>query len=199
MTTTTIPTDRGRTARRGAGFTLVEIMIGATLSTFILAGVLSSFLMLGRSGMNLQNYVDSEAQVRKGLESFSEDVRMASNVTWNSSTSITLTFPSGTGKYSTDGYKVTYYAVLVSNHPEQSYFYRRPGDTSSTATVTTYISGLSSFIFTRYNRLDGAAANNAETKRLQITMNVRKTGQTLVDANTTLVSASFTLRNKSAS
>ena len=32
-----------------AAFTLAEVMVAASLSTFILAGVLSAFLMLGRS------------------------------------------------------------------------------------------------------------------------------------------------------
>ncbi len=50
MTTSTI-----RSERRLRGFTLVEVMIAATLGTFVLAGVLSTFLMLGRSGANVAN------------------------------------------------------------------------------------------------------------------------------------------------
>ena len=43
-------------------------MIGAALSSFILAGVLSTFLFLGRSGANIQNYNDMESQARSALE-----------------------------------------------------------------------------------------------------------------------------------
>ena len=54
------------------------------------------------------------------------------------------------------------------------------------------------FKFRGYNRLDATAANNDETKRIQLSMNVRRTGSTLVAANTTLVLASYILRNKVA-
>jgi len=55
-----------------------------------------------------------------------------------------------------------------------------------------------SFTYSRFNRLDGAATNDNETKRVQISMNVRRTGSTLVAANTRLVLASYILRNKVA-
>ncbi|MEO5960972.1 MAG: type II secretion system protein, partial [Opitutaceae bacterium] len=44
------PTSRRR------GFTLVEVLIAATISAVVLAGVLTSFLMMGRSGYNASNY-----------------------------------------------------------------------------------------------------------------------------------------------
>lgn len=198
MTSSTTPPDTGRHHPRRAGFTLVEVMISATLSTFILAGVLSSFLMLGRSGMNIAGYSESESQIRKGIELFSEDVRMANNITWNSASSVTLTFPASTNKYAGNHYKVTYaYDSATSGETAKS-FYRKPGADDEETTKTVYIRDLSSFSFARWNRVNGTASNDAETKRLQITLNVRKTGQTLVAANTTLVSASFTLRNKVA-
>ena len=72
MITTTPPrTLRPRNRQRRAGrraFTLVEVMISATLAAFILAGTLSTFLFLGRSGANIRNYSDMESQARKGLE-----------------------------------------------------------------------------------------------------------------------------------
>ena len=197
MTSSTTPPDAGRHHPRRAGFTLVEVMISATLSTFILAGVLSSFLMLGRSGMNIAGYSESESQIRRGIEEFSKDVRMANNITWNSASSVTLTVPNN---YMGNANKVTYaYDNATSGETARS-FYRMAGDPSSNAVKTAYIRDLTSFSFARFNRVNDhdPAANDAETKRLQITMNVRKAGQTLVAANTTLVSASFTLRNKVA-
>ena len=64
-----------------AGFTLPEMMIGATIGSFVLLGILSSFLFLGRTGANAYNYVGMEQEARRGLERFSEDVRMASGIT----------------------------------------------------------------------------------------------------------------------
>src|SRR3954470_2162718 len=72
------------------GFTLVEMMVGATLSVIILAATLSTFLFLGRSGANLRNYNDMESQARKALELFAEDTRQASSVTWTSATNVVM-------------------------------------------------------------------------------------------------------------
>src|SRR5438309_1691074 len=89
---TTLPdrTRLGANRRLRSGFTLAEVMVASTISVFVMAGVLSSFLMMGRSGANAYNYVGMEEDARKGLERFGEDVRMAKNVTWTSSTDVNL-------------------------------------------------------------------------------------------------------------
>ncbi|MEI6464394.1 MAG: hypothetical protein WCQ89_06695, partial [Verrucomicrobiota bacterium] len=66
-------------------------MISATLGSFVLLAVLTTFLFLGRSGANLMNYSDMETQARKALELFAEDTRQASDVYWNSADSVRLT------------------------------------------------------------------------------------------------------------
>ena len=55
MTTSTI-----RSKRAIRAFTLVEVMIASSLGTMVLAGVMSTFLMLGRSGANIANYSEME-------------------------------------------------------------------------------------------------------------------------------------------
>jgi Tfp pilus assembly protein PilW len=187
---------RRRTSRTPDGaFTLVEVIIGATIGSFILAGVLAAFLMLGRSGMNAAHYSMSEAEIRRAIEDFSQDIRMASNVTWNSAESITLTVPNN---YASNGNQVTYAYDSSTSGATSKCFYRVPGTASSTAGKTIYVRSVSSCSFARFNRLDVAANSDAETKRIQVTLNVRRTGATLVAANTALVSASFTLRNQPA-
>src|SRR5688572_9109286 len=79
MTTTTLSPDRK--SRRLSAFTLAEVMIGVSVSAFIMAGVMSTFLFLGRSGANIQNYNDMEAQARQALEVFAQDTRQASSIT----------------------------------------------------------------------------------------------------------------------
>lgn len=204
MITSTIHTDRRAGGRRiscrkrsrSGAFSLVEIIIGSSIGSFVLAGVLAAFLMLTKSGMSLSNYSVSEAEIRRGIEDFSQDIRMASDIAWNSSTSITLTVPNN---YTSNSNKVTYVYDSSSAGTTAQCFYRMPGDASSTATKTIYVRNVSSLTFARYNRLDATAANNTETKRIQITMTVRKTNTGLVAATTTLVSASYTLRNKPTS
>jgi prepilin-type N-terminal cleavage/methylation domain-containing protein len=78
---------------RRRAFTLVEVMIGATIGSFVLAGVLSTFLLLGRSGANIVAYTVMDTQTRRAIEEFAQDVRMASAIVWNDSASVTLTVP----------------------------------------------------------------------------------------------------------
>jgi Tfp pilus assembly protein PilW len=163
------------------------------LGAMVLAGVLSSFLMLGRTSIGAVNYSVAESELRRGIEEFSRDVRMAKSIRWNSATSITLTVPDN---YTSTANEVTYaYDNSTSGATAQA-FYCMPGNSASTAAKTVYVHSVSSFSYSRFNRLNTAAATDAETKRVQITMNVRRNTATLVAGNTALVSASYTLRNK---
>lgn len=182
ITTTLSPIRINKPGRRG--FTLVEVMISASLSTFILAGVLSTFLFLGRSGANLRNYSDMEAQARRGLELFAEDVRQASAITWNSETQCTLTVNSA--------------SVVYAYNSGASNFTR-----NGTAIITGITAG--SFAFSAFNvtgtemDLDTAAKRttaSTSTKQLQITLEATRTNSTVVDATNTVLSARFILRNK---
>ncbi len=165
-------------------------MIGASLGTIVLTGVMATFLMLGRTGMNAANYSMSETEIRRALESFSQDARMASDLVWNSETSVTLTVPND---YAANGNQVTY-----AYDSDDQIFFRRPGDVSSSATRLDLIRSVSSLEFARFNRLNSPTSSDSEAKRLRVTLNVRRTGTTLVAANTTVVSTSFVLRNKVA-
>ena len=187
MTSFSTPT-RARKA-----FTLAEVMIGATISAFVLTAMMTSFLMLGRSGTNLANYSMMETQARRALEDFSQDLRMASNVAWNSSTSITLTVPNN---YTSTSNLVTYAWDSSSSGATAKSFYRMPGNAAASNAKTVLANRVVSFEYLRYNRLDAAAANEAETKRIVLTMQMRSTGVTLADTTNNVISASFILRNK---
>jgi Tfp pilus assembly protein PilW len=178
------------------GFTLVEVMIGATLGSIVLAGVLSTFLMLSRSGMSAANYSTMDTQSRRALEEFAKDVRMANAVVWNSSGSVTLTVPEN---YTTTSNLVTY--TWDNNSSSSSYrcFYRVPGNSTATTPKTTFVRNVTSLVFARYDRLNAATTSNSSTKRIQIAMTVTSTANTVVATTAQLVSASFILRNKPAS
>jgi len=161
-------------------------MIGATLSTFILAGVLSTFLFLGRSGANVQNYNDMEAQSRKALEFFAEDTRQASGLAWTSSTAVTLTVNGAPVVYAYDSAAQTF---------------------SRTAAGSTRVlmSGIVSFEFKAYdvtgaalplNSAGALATAGLSTKQLQIFLGAACTNTTAVKATNTVLSARFILRNK---
>lgn len=189
-------TDRSRRAAR-RGFTLVEIMIGSTISLFVLAGVLSTFLMLGRSGYNAANYATMEAESRRALETFSAEARMASNLTWHSSTTVTLRVVTETGTSI-----VTYAYDTSTTGDTAGCFYRLTGNPDSTAPRRILVRNVTEFAFRRYkvvNGVDYAANNNLETKQLQITLRSIRTGATTVAATNAVLSARVVLRNKPVS
>ncbi len=194
------PTDKFTPARSGfrrAAFTLVEVMVSAGLSGFILAGVLSSFVMLGRSGYNAASYSTMEAEARRALETFSEEARLAKNIVWTSANSITLTVVSNAGNYT-----VTYAYDSATTGTTSKCFYRLLGSASSTATRLILVRNVTDFAFRRYkvvNGVDYTAANDLETKQIQITLRSTQTGVTTVAATNAVLSARIVLRNKPVS
>ncbi len=181
-------------SRRVRGFTLVEMMVGVTISSVVLAGVMTAFLMMGRSGYNAANYSVMEAEARRALETFSSDARMANNITWNSSNSITLRVVTSGSPQS-----VTYAYDTSTTGDTAKCFYRVIGTASSTATRLVLVRNVSDFAFRRYkviNGVDYTANNDLETKQIQITLRSVRTGATTVAATNAVLSARVVLRNK---
>lgn len=185
MTTSTIR------SKSRLGFTLVEVMIGASLGTMILAGVMSTFLMLGRSGTNVANYSSMETESRRALEEFSQDLRMASAITWNSPQSITLTVP--------NNYALTLGLVTYSYDSDAKFFSRSPSDSNSaTGTSRVLIRKVQVFEYTRFDRMNNPTSADLTTKRIQLSMTARANSTTVTGASNIILSASYILRNKYA-
>lgn len=188
--TTSTPSARRSPTR---GFTLVEVLVAATLSTFVLAAVLSSFLFLSRTGFRASAYSEMESEVRRGLETISRDIRNASDVRWNSSQSITLTVNGAPVTYAYDGDAAS--ATYRS-------FYRVRGAAGSAQPRTVLIRGLEpDFTFRRYKVVqpevsDNTATNDAETKQLQLVLRASRTNIATAGAGNSVVSSRYVLRNK---
>lgn len=189
MTTTTPSRINAPRRRRGApaGFTLVEVMVGAALGSIILAAILSTFLFLLRSGANLGNYNDMQTQARYATEVFAEDVRQASAITWTSSTSMTLTVNSSQVTYTYDSSGGNFNRVVGA---------------STTNLITGIVSG--SFSFSAYSVSDpvnalsfsNLASASSSTKQVQISLRASRTSTTVVSATNLILSARYILRNK---
>ena len=200
MTTTTPCIDDrprpGSRARRA--FTLAEVMIAATLSALVLTGVLSALLLISRSGYNASNYSAAEAEIQRGLDTFAEEVRQASDVRWLSRQCITLTIPTATDATQF----VTYAYDADRDSGTYACFCRQAGAADSGAIRQVLVRAVESgFAFDRYKLeqpgvTDNVAANDLETKLIQLTMRTRRTGMTTVDATQSAISARFVLRNK---
>lgn len=195
MTTTTLSPARNSRRYGTAGFTLVEVMVSAFIGAWILAAVMTTFLFMGRSGANVQNYNDMEVQARNALEFFAEDTRQASGVVWNSTQSVTLTVGTNLVTYAYDSTARTFRRTVVDTVPS-------PDVTTSDRVIVT---GITSFAFSAYN-ISGASvaisdatertAANGTTKQLQISLEAARTNTTVVAATNTVLSARFILRNK---
>ena len=192
-------TSARRTDRR-RGFTLSEVLIASALSAFLLAAVMSAFLFLGRSGLRAGNASEMEGEVRRALEIFAQETRIATNLRWNSAQSVTLTLPAGspspqvTYAYDADARSATYRA-----------FYRVPGDATSTAPRRVLVRSVADdFAFRRYKLeqpgvADNTAANDAETKQLQLILRAERTNTTTAGGTQSVASARYILRNKRVS
>jgi Tfp pilus assembly protein PilW len=89
-----------------AGFTLLELLVGFTLSAVIMAAVLSSFVFLGRSLTRLANHQTLEAKGREALTYLRGDVALAQAVktgTTPTAATVTLVLPAGEVTYTYDG------------------------------------------------------------------------------------------------
>ena len=200
-------------------FTLVEVMIGASLSSVLMAGILSTFLLMGRTSANIVNYTDIEAKARAGLEQFSREARIAYGVPSYSDTSVTLNIPdtsmspTGTG---TGAYTVTY----TFDGTAKTLTRTGPPLTNPTGTVATttlingvgLIPGTSAFLnYYRYVKptsysnvgegyFTGFTANTAasarEIKQIEVSFVLQRKDQTVAAATNKVLSARFILRNK---
>jgi prepilin-type N-terminal cleavage/methylation domain-containing protein len=215
MTTSTLSLIPDR-RRRNAGFTLVEIMIGSTISAFILAGILSTFLFMGRSGANIQNYTDMESQARKALEIFAEDSRQAAAITWVSGNQIrltvntvdyhTYTYANGatanTGTLTRVVSKVSGGAVVSTMTLLTGIVNPVARTATNAATCTPFFRGynLNGVEFTAIQYASPTATELASassgTKQIQISMEASRTSRTVMSATNTVLSARFILRNK---
>lgn len=187
----------GRSSRT-RGFTLVEILIGSTISAVILVGVLASFLMMGRNGYNAANYSMMEAEARRALETFSQEARMAKNIDWKSANEVSFEVVTSSGST----FWVTYGYDSSTSGTNAQTFYRKLGISTSTSNRLILVRNVTQFAFRRYkvvNGVDYAAANNLETKQIQLTLRAVRTGITTVAATNAVLSARVVLRNKSVS
>lgn len=176
-------------------------MVAATISTFVLAGVLSAFLLVGRSGFAASNYSEMEAQLRLGLEVFGDEARKASDVHWNSDQSITLSVVTPTN--------ATVLATYAFDNDRQSRthgcFYRVLGDHASNQPRRILIRNVApDFAFQRFKleraaNADNTATSDLETKQIQVTLRVARQGATTVAATQSAVSGRYILRNKRVS
>ena len=130
-----------------AGFTLVELLIGMSLSLLIMGGVLSSYVFLGRNftrslGISSANQPTLETQGRRALAYFMQDVRMASGISGTpSASSLTLTLPASSGTTT----------VTYAYNSTARTLTRTPASGTALILLTNLLTSPSPFTFTYYD------------------------------------------------
>lgn len=170
--------------RSTSAFTLVELLVGATLSAAVMAAVLSSYIFLGRQLVRLGNQHILEAEGRRTLAYFTRDVRMARDIPDTpSATSVTFSLPTGTGTttvaYSYDSSAGTLTrtpaggtAQILLRNITTGGLTIRYYDTSNNAytSYTDYLSGIKQ-VSLEFSTQLGAANNGTQTKVYRLASN----------------------------
>lgn len=146
-----------RLPKSQAGFTLVELMIGAALSAALMAAVLSTYIYLGRGLARLANQQTLETEARRTLAIFTQDVQSASGLTDTANLSTT---------------RVSLVTAASGGTNTVTYYYN---NTSSDAAVT--INGTS--VNMTANALTRCVYNGSSVTNLVLLRNIRSSGLTL--------------------
>jgi len=181
-------------------FTIVELIVAMALSSLVMAGVLSTYLHIARTGYRTSDYTEMEAQSRRALEVFARDVRSANSIVWNSTTRITLTVPTSTVDTQTYVYRFNTDAgtfsrtctsagtppeILISGIEPSSIGLR--GYKLTTDPVTKYPNPVD---------MSNLTQASVDTKQLQLTLHLSRERTTLARTTGNVISARFILRNK---
>ncbi|MEY4489881.1 MAG: hypothetical protein RIQ79_2389 [Verrucomicrobiota bacterium] len=216
--TTTTPVNRPARRRNYSGFSLVEVIIATTLSAIVMTAVLSAFLFIGRSTINLRNYADMETESRSAIETFAQDTRMASAINWVSANSLIITTKLNGAVVA---YTYTYTPTVKIGSKTTVGTLTRQQTSPSTGIADVLMNNVKVLTFTAYNintfqiylnGEDGSAlptsgstdsVDNA-TKQIQLSVETERTTST--DSSSTnkslgistnkVMSARFILRNK---
>jgi prepilin-type N-terminal cleavage/methylation domain-containing protein len=153
--------------RRGqAGFTLVEALMGMTIGSIIMAGVLSTYIMTGREFRALSNYWEIHADGRNAIDRFAIDMRAVYGIasfSTNGSIVVKMPYFAGNGTI-TNTSNITYtYA--------NSMLKRTDGNSGKTSVLATNIYNLK---FSLYDRVGNTTTVLSSAKGISIELFLRK-------------------------
>lgn len=150
------------------GFSLVEMMVAMSIGAFVIAGVVSSYVFLGRNLIRFSNQQQLAAQIQRTLPIFAQDVHAATGVTSFSGTQLVLSLPNSC--------TVTYVFSSTAAPPYLPWTLVRtvtgtPPSGIASAPSLTLLSGVSvagNSLFSYYDQFDVAATNTLGIKKIEI-------------------------------
>src|SRR6266850_2166812 len=184
LTNTSFSTRRNATG----GFTLVEASMGAAIGAFIMAGVLSTYIMTIRQFNAISNYWEIHTDGRIAIDRFAADMRAVSDVTsFASNGPLVVKVPTAFDDYgnilSNKTVTYTYTASMLK---------RTDSTTSSTSVLTTNVYNLKFGLFDRVGS-NTTVLSNSKGISVEIFLRKYTAGQKQTED---YLSARLDMRNK---
>src|SRR5438093_4033660 len=129
---------RHRHLNRAYGFTMVELNVAMAIGAFILAGVVSTYLVCVKGFRAIANYAEIHKGGREAVNYFAKDMRAVYAISSFNSSALTVTIPTNfTSTGSVNGTKtVTYtYTQSISNAETNGWLKRYDSNTGVTSTL----------------------------------------------------------------
>jgi prepilin-type N-terminal cleavage/methylation domain-containing protein len=174
-------------AHRGSrgGFTLVEAMVAMTIGGFILAAVLTTYIMSIKAFQSLANYWEIHSGGRLAVDYFAADMRAVSSITSLTTSNLLVVIP--TAFYGTPPPSKT-----VSYYLSNGSLYR----TDSTRAGSKLLSqNISTMTFKLYDRVGNPTALTSIAKSIQLDLKLQKNIGSKIQSEDYL-SARLVMRNK---
>ncbi|HEY0965972.1 MAG TPA: prepilin-type N-terminal cleavage/methylation domain-containing protein [Opitutaceae bacterium] len=151
-------------SRSRRAFTLVELLIGTSLSAIVMAGMLSAYLFLAQNLTRLNTTENFDRRSQRAVTLFSRDISTATKIvsvaSTSSAASLVMNVPTGTVTYTWSGSAAA------------------PGTLTRTETVTTtaattsesLVSNVTLAVFTARDGNGNATATTFNTRQVQLTL-----------------------------
>jgi Tfp pilus assembly protein PilW len=177
-----------RAHRNTAGFTLVELSVSGAIGLFMIAGILTTYIVASRGFMAISNYWEIHHDGRTSVDQFAADMRGVYHInSFNTNGPVSVRIPTS---FSTYGGVTSYKTVTYSY--SNAALYRADSSTGRTAMLATNIYSLK---FQLYNRVGTPETVLANAKAISLELFLRKytAGQAQTED---FLSARLDMRNK---
>ena len=177
-----------------SGFTLAEVIVATTISGFVLASMVGTFVVFAIGANSIGAYTEMSKDSRYVLEYFARDMRAAEDVSTATDSKLIVEMPASGSFYS--GSTVTYEYV-----GDAKLLFRIEEDSSGNELSNEILlEGVERFIFSYFNPLGDSISTSTESILLSV-KSVQVDAEMLRDVSRSeatdyIISARFMMRNR---
>lgn len=166
------------------GYTLVEVLITLALGSFILTGILTSYVFSVRAFSRLSNYNEIQAAGRQSLDWFARDIRAGIQISSCTATQVVVLLPQ---TVSSSG--VVTATNTVTHKIKSGVWYRNSGGVSKPLTTN-----VTSLAFSLYDQAGNVTTQVSQAVSVQVDAFLTKSVQNK-NQTTDFLSARYRMRN----